>query len=77
MANLLLVLLAVGGGILVPPDQLPGPMGTMALALPSGALGEALRGALLTGGAALWPTLTLVAWTGVLAGAAARFFRWD
>ena len=42
-ANLLWVLLLVGGGVVVPPDLLPGPLAALAPLLPSGALGDGLR----------------------------------
>ena len=75
-ANLLLVLLAVGSGVVVPASQLPGPLEHVARLLPSGALGEALRGALLHGALPAWSVAVLLAWTAVLAWAAARLFRW-
>ncbi len=77
VANLVLVLLVVGGGVLVPPDRLPGPLGHVASLLPSGALGEAMRGALLGGGVPIGAVLVLLAWTALFSGAAARFFRWQ
>ena len=39
-ANLLWVLLLVGGGVVVPADRLPGPLAALAPLLPSGALGD-------------------------------------
>ena len=77
VANLLLVLLAVAGGALVPAAQLPGALADVAPLLPSGALGEALRGALLDGGLPVGPALVLVAWTVALGWGAARYFRWS
>ncbi len=77
VANLVLVLLVVGGGLLVPPDQLPGALAHLAAFLPSGALGEAMRGALQGTGVPGLPVLVLAAWTALLAWAAARFFRWQ
>lgn len=76
VANLVLVLLVVGGGLLVPPGQLLGPFAHLATYLPSGALGEAMRGALLGTGVPLVAVVVLAAWTAVLGWAAARFFRW-
>ena len=52
VANLLLLVLAVAGGVVVPASQLPGPMAHVALLLPSGALGEAMRETLMHGVAA-------------------------
>ena len=76
VANLLLVLLAVGGGVLVPAEQLPGPLADLALLLPSGALGEGLRQALLAGSMPGWTAPVLVAWAAILGWGAARLFRW-
>ena len=76
LANLLLLVLALGGGIVVPAADLPGPLGAVAPWLPSGALGDVLRGALLDGTLPLVPVLVLAAWTAVLAGLTARLFRW-
>jgi ABC-2 type transport system permease protein len=77
VANLLLVLLAVAGGALVSAKQLPGPLAGVAPLLPSGALGEALRGALLHGSLPIGAALVLGAWTLALGWGAARFFRWS
>ena len=52
VANLLLLVLAVAGGVVIPASQLPGPMAHVALLLPSGALGEAMRETLMHGVAA-------------------------
>lgn len=76
LANILLVLLIAGGGILVPVDQLPGILEPLALALPSGALGEAMRAALTLGTIPVIPMLVLGAWTLVLGWAAQRYFKW-
>ena len=76
LANLLLLVLALGGGVILPADRLPGPFATIAAWLPSGALGDVLRGALTEGALPLLPVLVLVGWTAALAALAARFFRW-
>ncbi|GEL93358.1 ABC transporter permease [Cellulomonas composti] len=76
VANLALLLLAVAGGVLVPADRLPGPMQHIALLLPSGALGEAMRAAFQTGTLPPWSVVVLVAWTAALGWGAARLFRW-
>ena len=76
VANLVWVLVAAVGGLLVPTDRL-GPFAPVARLLPSGALGDGLRDALTGRPGAMWgPVLVLVIW-GVLAAAlAARTFRW-
>ncbi|AEG44131.1 ABC transporter permease [Isoptericola variabilis] len=76
VANLVLVLLVVGGGLLVPPDQLPGPLAHLAAFLPSGALGEALRGALLGTGVPALSVVVLLGWTAAFGAGATRLFRW-
>ncbi|HYN66061.1 MAG TPA: ABC transporter permease [Ornithinibacter sp.] len=76
LANLAWVLL-LGLGLLVPTDLLPGALGTLAALLPSGALGDAMRTAVVDGG---WPWAqwgVLLAW-GLVGGVLARrFFRWS
>jgi ABC-2 type transport system permease protein len=76
VANLVLVLLTVGGGVLVPADQLPGPLAHVALLLPSGALGEAMRGALLEGAVPPFSVVVLLGWTAALGWGAGKLFRW-
>ncbi|MCL1872305.1 MAG: ABC transporter permease [Promicromonosporaceae bacterium] len=77
VANLVLVLLIAGGGVLVPPDRLPGPLADLATWLPSGALGEAMRGALLGGGVPVLSIVVLALWTAAFGWSAARLFRWQ
>jgi ABC-2 type transport system permease protein len=75
-ANVIWFVLLLGGGILLPVDQLPGPLATVAAALPSGALADALRATLISGqfpGAQ--PVLVLLAWAVVSAGLATRLVR--
>ena len=77
ITNLLWILLGALGGIVIPGELLPGPAQNIVPFLPSGALGEALRDALLHGGLNLTAALVLLLWT-VLAGAAAiRWFKWN
>ncbi|MGG5257220.1 ABC transporter permease [Phycicoccus avicenniae] len=76
VANLVWVLL-LGLGTLVPTDVLPAPLRGIAQALPGGALGDALRTSLVSGG---WPWTqwaVLAAWGVVGGAAAARWFRWS
>ena len=75
-ANLIWVLLLAAGGVVLPAARL-GPFAPVARALPSAALGDALRAALQAGrwsGAALG---VLLAWAVLAALAAARWFRWE
>jgi ABC-2 type transport system permease protein len=77
VANLVWVLLLAGGGVVVPASELPGPLAAAAPWLPSGALGDALRTALLDGRADGGALLVLLLWTAVGSAACARWFRWD
>jgi len=76
VANLLLLVLAVAGGVIIPASQLPGPMAHIALLLPSGALGEAMRETLMHGVLPPWSVVVLVAWAAALGWGASRLFRW-
>lgn len=76
LANLVWVVL-LGLGVLVPTDRLPSTLGTVARALPSGALGDALR-ASLVGGAWPWASWAVLGGWALVAGlAASRWFRWS
>ena len=76
VANLAWVLL-LGLGTLVPTAELPGSLARVAALLPSGALGDALRSALVDGAWAWGAYAVLLAW-GLVAGAlASRLFRWS
>ncbi len=77
VANLVYVLLLVGGGILVPLDQYPDSARSVLELLPSGALAEGLRVAFASGSPCLTPVVVLVAWAAVAAAATARTFRWE
>ena len=68
-ANILWVLLMVGGGSI-----LPGPAWTSWL--PSGALGDALRQALTAGTIDGVAVAVLTGWMVTLSGLTMRFFRW-
>lgn len=77
IANVLFVLMVVGGGLVLPLDLMAGPLQTALTYLPPGALGEALRALLTEGTVDLVPLAVLGAWAvggGVLA---TRAFRWD
>jgi ABC-2 type transport system permease protein len=76
VANLLWVLLAAAGAVLV-----PAPAGStwerIAHALPSGALGTGLRSALCDGQLDVVALAVLLLWAAGASLAAVRFFRWD
>jgi ABC-2 type transport system permease protein len=75
-ANLVWVLLLAGGGVVIPTARM-GLLGTVASALPSGALGDALRAALVHGSFAALPCAVLAVWALAAAAGVARWFRWD
>ncbi|PFG19460.1 ABC transporter permease [Serinibacter salmoneus] len=75
VANLAWVLMAAGGGLVLPLDSLPSGLASAVSLLPSGALGEGLRDALIDGSAPVAQILTLAAWSVVSALAARRWFR--
>jgi ABC-2 type transport system permease protein len=76
VANVVWFALLLGGGIVLPAGQLPGGMAEVARLLPSGALAEGLRTALVTGQfPGLAPILVLLAWAVVSAGVATRTVR--
>ncbi|MET1035700.1 MAG: ABC transporter permease [Arthrobacter sp.] len=77
ITNLAWVLLAAGGGLLIPATSMPAAMQPVVQALPSSALGDAMRAALIDGRFLGGAFLVLVVWT-VLAGiAATRWFKWN
>lgn len=76
VANLALLVLAVAGGVIIPASRLPVPLEHVALLLPSGALGEAMRESLLHGSLPPWSVVVLVAWTAALGWGAGKLFRW-
>lgn len=77
LANLVYVLVLVGGGILLPLDRYPAAVQDVMIALPSGALGEGLRNAFVTGSPGTVEVVVLAAWAVVAATAAGRWFKWD
>lgn len=77
-ANGLYLVLLLLGGMVIPLDELPGPLRAVARLLPSGALSDALHGAFSAGGdvpARSW--LVLGAWAVAAPLVAARTFRWE
>jgi ABC-2 type transport system permease protein len=77
VANLVYVLLLVGGGLIVPLSRYPdAAQGVLAL-LPSGALGDGLRSAFESGTVDLSHLVVLAAWAVVGTLLTARTFRWE
>lgn len=75
VANLVYVILVVGGGLIIPVSRYPAALRPVIEALPTAALGEGLRAA-AHGLVLVWPVLVLLAWL-VAAGLAAwKGFRW-
>jgi ABC-2 type transport system permease protein len=77
-ANALYVVLLLVSGMLIPLRELPDSMRVVARALPSGALADALRGALTEGAQVpgrAWVVLAVWAAAGLLV--ATRLFRWE
>jgi ABC-2 type transport system permease protein len=77
LANLVYLLLVAGGGLVLPREGLPGPLSAAVAVLPSGALGDAARTALLDGTVALVPLLVLLGWTAAAVALVVRLFRWS
>ncbi len=76
--NALFVVLLLLGGMVIPFDELPGPIAAVARVLPSGALADLLRETLAAAGDK--PGLSaavLAAWSVTTPIAAARWFRWS
>jgi ABC-2 type transport system permease protein len=76
VANLVYLLLAAGGGVVLPAGVY-GRFGRVVEWLPSGALGGGLREALLLGTFPLGPSLVLLAWTALGTLLAVRTFQWE
>ena len=75
VANLVYLLMLVGGALVIPLDRYPAGLASILPALPTAALGEGLRAA--AGGEVLvWPLLVLPVWLIASALAAAKGFRW-
>ncbi|MGW1103458.1 ABC transporter permease [Streptomyces sp. NPDC002540] len=77
-ANLVFLLLLVGGGVVVPLDKFPDAVQSALGVLPIAALSDGLRDVLQHGASMPWGDLgVLAAWAVLGLGAAARFFRWE
>jgi ABC-2 type transport system permease protein len=77
ITNLLWILLGALGGIVIPADRLPALLEAIVHFLPSGALGEAMREAFLSGTVNPASVLVLLLWTAIAGGAATRWFKWN
>jgi ABC-2 type transport system permease protein len=77
ITNLLWILLGALGGIVIPAERLPALARGIVHFLPSGALGEALRGAFLLGTVNFDAALILLIWTVIAGAAAIRWFKWN
>lgn len=77
VANLVWVLLAAGGGIVLPAHTFPEPVASVVGLLPSAALGDILRSALVHGRLAWVPLLVLLVWGAAAAFLARRLLRWS
>ena len=76
LANLVYLLLMAGGGVVLPTSTY-GSAGTVVQWLPSGALGEAMRAALIDAAVDGRSLVVLVAWAAVGTVLTARTFRWE
>ncbi|MGC9477919.1 ABC transporter permease [Streptomyces sp. WG4] len=77
-ANLVFLLLLVGGGVIVPLDKFPDAAQSVLGLLPISALSDGLRDLLQHGAAMPWGDLgILAAWGVVGIAAAGKFFRWE
>ncbi|MBT2390409.1 ABC transporter permease [Streptomyces sp. ISL-1] len=77
-ANLVFLLLLVGGGVIVPLDRFPEGVQSVLALLPISALSDGLRDVLQHGAAMPWGDLGILAvWALLSLGAAARLFRWE
>jgi ABC-2 type transport system permease protein len=75
LANLVYVLLLVGGGLVIPVDRYPHAVQPLIRAMPTAALGEGLRGA-ASGVVLGWSVLVLLGWLAAGVLVARKAFRW-
>ncbi|MFJ4470370.1 ABC transporter permease [Streptomyces sp. NPDC089424] len=77
-ANLVFLLLLVGGGVVVPLEKFPDAAQSVLGLLPIAALSDGLRDVLRHGAGMPWGDLGILAgWSVVGLAAAGRFFRWE
>jgi ABC-2 type transport system permease protein len=78
LANGLYLVLLLMGGMIIPFDRMPGPIGSLGKVLPSGALSQVLQSTLRAGAPAAGSSwIVLAAWAIVMPILAAMFFRWE
>ena len=75
-ANLVYLLLMAGGAVVIPSSSY-GPAGSVVAALPSGALGNGLRAALMHGSVPVVPLLVLALWAAAGTLLTSRTFTWE
>lgn len=75
-ANLVYLLLLAGGAVVIPSASYGAASGLVEL-LPSGALGNGLREALMDGTVPVVPLLVLAVWTAVGTALTSRTFKWE
>jgi ABC-2 type transport system permease protein len=74
----LYLLLLLLGGMIIPLDELPGPLAAVGRVLPSGALADLMHETLNNAGdKPLQSAIVLAAWAVVAPLVAARTFRWS
>jgi ABC-2 type transport system permease protein len=76
-ANLLYLLLLVGGSVLTPVDEYPSGMQSVVRLLPSAALANGMANSTVEGVIPWAAALSLALWAGVLGYLVSRTFRWD
>jgi ABC-2 type transport system permease protein len=77
LVNALFLVALMLGGVLVPVHDLPGPLASIAGLLPVGALADAFRASLGSGGGLAIHLGIVAAWGLAAVAGAARTFRWD
>lgn len=78
LANGLYLVLLLLGGMIIPFSEMPGALGAVGRALPSGALSQILQSCLRDGApTAGWAWLVLGLWALIAPALAVRLFRWE
>lgn len=77
VTNLVWILLAAAGGVIIPAASLPAAAEPFVAVLPSSALGDGLRSALVDGALDPIACLVLLAWAALASLAAIRWFKWS